>query len=156
MFIKEYSEEAYMDLGDVDDLQNSELLKKNRRLAQFLKDMPQDVQDSFTEEQLKSLQSALRSPNWKKHPLDFRGSIAFFSYHYYYVFIAGRDNRELTRQEIRIKRWSYLVFITLFLTFCSLLGLLVLYLIKSAMGIDLFPDFSLGIWTWFNAKFLQG
>jgi hypothetical protein len=144
-----------MDVNGVDYVRSRELLKKNKRLGKFLKSMPEDVQHSFTEEQLKNLQIALRSPSWKKHPIDFRRSIAFFSYHYYYVFIAGRDNRELTRQEIHIKRWSYLIFITLFLSFSSLLGLLVLYLIKSAMGIDLFPNFSLGIWSWFNTKFLQ-
>jgi hypothetical protein len=31
-----------------------------------------------------------------------------------------------------------------------LLFLLVVYLIKCAMGINLFPHFSLGIWAWFK------
>ncbi|MCG6508060.1 hypothetical protein K6U15_15045, partial [Vibrio parahaemolyticus] len=34
----------------------------------------------------------------------------------------------------------------------ALLGLsfLALYLLKSAMGIDIFPNYSLGIWDWFK------
>ena len=38
-----------------------------------------------------------------------------------------------------------------FLALCTLLGLLALYIAKSAAGIDLFPGFSLGIWGWINA-----
>ena len=37
------------------------------------------------------------------------------------------------------------------ITFACLFGLLLLYLIKSALGIDLIPGFSLGIWGWFKA-----
>jgi len=58
----------------------------------------------------------------------------------------------MSRQEQQIKRISYLLFITAFLSFSTLLGILVLYLIKSAMGIDIFPDFSFGIWSWFQGN----
>jgi len=143
-----------MALDDVAYAKTQQQLKKNNRVSQFLAGMPEDVQESFTQEQLRHLQIALRTPTWKKHPIDLRSSIAFFSYHYYYAFVAGRDMRELSRQEIRIKRWSYLLFISVFLIFCTLLGLLVLYLIKSALGIDLFANFSLGIWTWFQINVL--
>ena len=38
-----------------------------------------------------------------------------------------------------------------------LLVTLSLYLIKSAMGIDVFPHFSFGVWDWFKKVFeLQG
>jgi hypothetical protein len=36
------------------------------------------------------------------------------------------------------------------LTLSLTLGLLVLYLFKSALGINLFAGFSLGIWDWFK------
>ncbi|HBB24465.1 MAG TPA: 3-phosphoshikimate 1-carboxyvinyltransferase, partial [Pseudomonas sp.] len=39
---------------------------------------------------------------------------------------------------------------TLFLLFSALVGLVILYLLKSALGINLFPDFSLGLWDWFK------
>lgn len=38
--------------------------------------------------------------------------------------------------------------------FSVLTGLLLLYLLKSALGIDLVPGFSLGIWGWFKDVFL--
>jgi hypothetical protein len=34
-------------------------------------------------------------------------------------------------------------------------GILVLYLIKSALGIDLIPGFSFGVWGWFQDEFLK-
>ena len=43
----------------------------------------------------------------------------------------------------------------LFITFSVLSGLLILYLIKSALGINLFENFSLGIWSWFKANILN-
>jgi|TARA_R110000851_G_scaffold90253_4_gene197037 hypothetical protein len=43
---------------------------------------------------------------------------------------------------------AMLVFTVIFAS--MLLGLLVLYIIKSALGIDLFPDTSLGIWDQFK------
>ncbi|MCP5076967.1 MAG: 3-phosphoshikimate 1-carboxyvinyltransferase [Psychromonas sp.] len=132
---------------------NREALLNNKPLKKALGKMPEAVQDSFTNEQLEGIKSALEASAWKKHTVDIRSSISFFSYHYYYVFIAGRDQREMSRDEIRFKRLMYLTFFSLFITFSTLLGLLVLYLIKSAMGIDIFPNFSLGIWTWFKGAF---
>lgn len=35
------------------------------------------------------------------------------------------------------------------------LAVLVLYLVKSALGIDLVPGFSLGVWGWFKGAFLS-
>ncbi len=132
---------------------NREALLNNKPLKKALGKMPEAVQDSFTNEQLEGIKSALEASAWKKHAVDIRSSISFFSYHYYCVFIAGRDQREMSRDEIRFKRLMYLTFFSLFITFSTLLGLLVLYLIKSAMGIDIFPNFSLGIWTWFKGAF---
>ena len=124
--------------------------KSDRGLYLFLAKMPKEIQQSFTDEQLVNIKVALKQNKWKKHRIDLRSSIGFFSYHYYYVFIAGRETREMSRQEQQIKRISYLFFITAFLSFSTLLGILVLYLIKSAMGIDIFPNFSFGVWSWFQ------
>ncbi len=133
---------------------NREALLDNKPLKKALSNMPKAVQSSFTNEQLEGIKSALEATTWKKHRVDIRSSISFFSYHYYYVLIAGRDQREMSREEIRFKRLMYLTFFTLFITFSTLLGLLVLYLIKSAMGIDIFPNFSFGVWSWFKGVFL--
>lgn len=37
----------------------------------------------------------------------------------------------------------------------AVLAVLVLYLVKSALGIDLVPGFSLGVWGWFKGAFLS-
>ncbi len=66
--------------------------------------MPEAVQGSFSNEQLEGLKGALEATTLKKHSVDIRSSVSLFSYHYYYVFIAGRDQRELSREEIRFKR----------------------------------------------------
>lgn len=124
-------------------------------IAVFLDKIPLAVRESFDEQQLMALQKAVSETSWKKHPIDFRSSLSFFSYQYYYVFIAGRDQRQMTRQEIRFKRLMLLAFVTLFIIFSTLLGLLVIYLIKSAAGIDIFPNYSFGIWTWFQDTYLN-
>lgn len=53
------------------------------------------------------------------------------------------------RREKQPARWALAGATAVLLTISTLLGLLVLYLLKSAAGIDLFPGFSLGIWGWF-------
>ncbi|MBN8706368.1 MAG: hypothetical protein J0L62_10885 [Bacteroidetes bacterium] len=51
--------------------------------------------------------------------------------------------------KIRLIEWVETLF---FLVFAVLLLLFILYILKSFMGIDLFPDFSLGIWDWLTGK----
>lgn len=130
------------------------LLREDPAIRSLLERMPDSVQHSFTEEQLANLRVALGARSWGKHKIDFRSTISFFSYRYYYVFVAGRNRRELSRSEKRRNLLIQSLLMSGFLTFCSLMGLLLLYLIKSAMGIDLFPNFSLGIWSWFKENIL--
>jgi len=59
----------------------------------------------------------------------------------------------LTRREQEVARLAMALFIAAFITLSGLFGLLVLYLAKSAAGIDLLPGFSLGIWGWFQSVF---
>lgn len=137
------------------NIQTKEQLKAGHRLAKILGLMPENVQNSFTDEQLKNLKVAVTASSRKKHTIDIRSVISLFSYRYYYVIIAGREQREMSRREVRLKRLMYLLFLSLFLTFSALLGILVLYLLKSAIGIDIFPDFSFGVWRWFKMTFLD-
>lgn len=118
--------------------------------------MPKDVAASFSEEQLTHLLTAVGSRSWGKHKIDFRGTfkLPFYRWRFYYVFLAGKNYRELSRKEKNLSIFITTVISTLFLIFSATLGLLVLYLIKSALGIDLFPNFSLGIWDWFKDTFL--
>ncbi|MCP4990414.1 MAG: 3-phosphoshikimate 1-carboxyvinyltransferase [Colwellia sp.] len=115
--------------------------------------MPENVADSFNEEQLTHLFTILGSRSWGKHSIDSRGTfkIPFYRWRFYYVFLMGKNHRDLSRQEKKVSLIGQSLFISIFLLLCAGLGLLVLYLIKSALGIDIFPNFSLGIWSWFKA-----
>jgi len=70
------------------------------------------------------------------------------------VFLAGRNRQVLTDREIRIQRLSMAAFLTVFLLFSAAVGMLVLYLVKSVLGIDLIPGFSFGVWDWFKEEVL--
>jgi len=129
-------------------------LKSETGLRKLLDRMPQDVQDSFTEEQLANIKLAISARTWGSHAIDVRSTIKFFSYRYYYVFVAGRNRRELSSRERKLGLLIQAVALAVFLTFSAVFGILVLYLLKSAAGIDIFPGFSFGVWGWFKGEFL--
>lgn len=126
--------------------------KADPALNSLLERMPPEVAQSFTEEQLSHLHSALGARSWKKHSLDIRSTfpIPFAKSRVYFVLLMGRNRRELTRREKQISAITFALFVATFIGVSTLFGLLVLYLIKSALGINLFKGFSLGIWDWFK------
>ena len=71
------------------------------------------------------------------------------------MFLAGRNRRTLSQREQQIEQMSTSVALFVFLLFSTLLGILVLYLVKSALGIDVIPGFSFGVWGWFKDAYLQ-
>ena len=129
-------------------------LKNETGLRKLLDRMPLEVQDSFTEEQLVNIKIAIGARTWGSHAIDVRSTIKFFRYRYYYVFVAGRNRRELSARERRLGLLIQAAALGMFLTFSALFGILVLYLLKSAAGIDIFPGFSFGVWSWFKGEFL--
>lgn len=133
-------------------LSDPNLIQQDPGIQNLLSRMPKNVADSFSDEQLMHLKTAVGARSWGKHKVDMRGTfpLPFFKSRIYYVFLMGRNHRELTRSEKRISAFTLTIFVTLFVMGSALFGLLVLYLIKSALGINLFADFSLGIWGWFK------
>lgn len=141
------------------DMQLEAQLKDNRAelrrqpaIERLLEKMPDDVTESFSEKQLSHLLVAVAAREWGKHTVDWRGTfkIPFIKKRFYYVMLFGKNSRHLTRREKQIGLWVSTGVISVFLMFATLLGLLVLYLIKSAFGINIFEGFSLGIWSWFK------
>ena len=128
-------------------------IRQDPGLQKLLSRMPADVAASFTEQQLAHLRVALGARQWGKHQLDFRGTLRIFHWRYYYVLVAGRNLRGGQRSQQQLSRLMLAVIISMLLICSAGLGLLVLYLLKSALGIDLFDGFSLGIWSWFKALF---
>ena len=123
-------------------------------ITRLLEKMPNKVASSFNEEQLSHLRNAIGAREWGKHKLDVRGTVKFFKWRYYYVILAGRNRRSLSEKEVRVARVLTASIVATFITFAVLLGLIVIYLIKSALGINLIDGWSLGLWTWFKANVL--
>ncbi len=127
----------------------SDDIRQDPAIQKLLERMPSEVQQSFTEAQLSYLRVALGARQWGKHKLDLRGTLGLGSWRYYYVLVAGRNKRSEHRSHkagLLVKA----VLVSVLLIISTVLGLLLLYLLKSALGIDLFADFSLGIWGWFK------
>lgn len=128
-------------------------LQNDPAIKSLLERMPKNIQTTFTDEQLAHLKIAIGARQWGNHAVDCRGVVKLFKYRYYYVFLAGRNRRELSVKEQKIARFTQGVFLSLAATFTILLTLLVLYLIKSALGIDIFEGYSFGVWGWFKGLF---
>jgi hypothetical protein len=109
---------------------------------------------SFSDEQLVSLKTAFGARTWGIHPVDLRWTIKIWRKRYYFVFVAGVNRRPLSRRQQELARVGMALLMTGVIGFSMLLGLLFLYLLKSAAGIDIDPDSSLGIWDWFKTELL--
>ena len=117
--------------------------------------MPDTMCNDFSDEHLRCLKNAMGAHRGSRHKVDIRGAFGLWNWKYYYVFLLGRERRDLTRREIRMARTAKAVFWFSFLFFSTLLGLVVLYLLKSALGINLLPNYSLGLWGWFKTHVLS-
>ncbi|KJH81782.1 3-phosphoshikimate 1-carboxyvinyltransferase [Pseudomonas sp. KSR10] len=112
--------------------------------------LPEHLRESFSEQQLEGLRSAFATRSWGRHKIDWRGTFSLWSNQYYFVLVGGRNKRNLSRAQRSLSLAAKAGAITLFLMFSVLVGLVVLYLIKSALGINLLPNYSLGLWDWFK------
>jgi len=115
--------------------------------------LPEELRESFTEEQLEALKLAFGTRSWGKHSVDLRGTLKLWHRRYYFVFLAGRNYRQLSRLEQELSLLGKATVLAAILLACGLVGLVLLYLLKSALGIDIFPDYSFGVWTWFKGLF---
>lgn len=126
-------------------------IRQDPTIQKLLSRMPSAVQQSFTEQQLAELRVALGARQWGKHRIDVRGTLSLWRFRYYYVFVAGRNVREQSRHARQLSLLGQALLVSLLLSVCMLAGLLLLYLVKSALGIDLFDGYSFGIWHWFKS-----
>jgi hypothetical protein len=114
--------------------------------------LPEHLRESFSDQQLDGLRSAFATRSWARHKVDLRGTFRLWSNQYYFVFVGGRNKRNLSRGQRSVSLAAKAGAITLFLLFCVMVGLVALYLIKSALGINLLPNYSLGLWDWFKGQ----
>lgn len=128
---------------------------KTSTVNQLLSGMEKSVADSFTEEQRKALQKSITNQDWHQHNIDFRPTLAlpFLPWSFYLVFLVGINRRGLLPAE-RFIAFTMLLFI-IFIIGLLIIGcaFVLIYLLKSLLGIDLFPNESLGIWDQFKSYF---
>lgn len=121
--------------------------------------IPQDVKDTFSEIQTEAIKEAVKSGfSPKRHAIDLRGVIPLFFWKFYFVFHFGRDTRSTTKdtelgRRTGAKLLGNILFIIAALSPIVLILMIILYFLKSAMGINLFPNLSLsdiltGIGNW--------
>lgn len=123
--------------------------KQQRILARFYRSLDKDTLDSLTDEQKKKLENAILDMTLSTtHKIDIRRSFSLFSKRYYWVFLLGRDLRRQPRKESALSRLLISLFIVFALIFIAGSLFITLYLIKSALGIDIFQNFHLGLWGW--------
>ncbi|ABV35949.1 conserved hypothetical protein [Shewanella sediminis HAW-EB3] len=132
--------------------EQSTSVRQDPVIKKLLGKLPDDIADSYSEKQLQGLRVALGDRTWGKHFIDRRGTFAitFVRWRFYYVFLLGKNRRAYTRREKHASLLMFMGLILLFLCISVLLGLLTLYLLKSALGIDLLEGTSLGAWDWFK------
>ncbi|MCL1145429.1 hypothetical protein AB4298_18520 [Shewanella sp. 10N.261.52.F9] len=128
-------------------------LRDDTRVNNALGNMPKHCANSFSEPQLVYMRLALINNKWQRHFIDNRGSfyIPFIGWRFFYVVLIGRNKRAYSRKEKQLTLALFTLCVVGFVLISLLLGLLLLYLLKSALGIDLFEDSSLGIWDWFKS-----
>jgi hypothetical protein len=109
-----------------------------------------NILESLSDEQLATIEDAINTCQLReKHAFDLRGKINLFFMKYYFVFLIGRDRRAFVEdiEAERIRKVSlignlvYFIFIIFAIFFSTAVGL---YLIKTLLGIDLFPGVHMG------------
>jgi hypothetical protein len=128
-------------------------IRKDKNITSLLERMPDDeIKNSFTNEQLENLKIAVGARDWKTHAVDIRFTIPLFNKRFYVVFIAGKSIRS-SRLQRAIIRKTEAIFISIFFFSMFLITAFILYLIKSAIGINIFSGYSFGVWDWFKGLF---
>jgi hypothetical protein len=118
-------------------------------LERFYEALDGKTDTELTSEQRVAVEQAVLSITASSmHWIDVRKSFPFLHRRYYFVFLFGLDHRKRPRQESTLVCMLLTALILFTGLFCTFAALLTLYMIKSALGIDIFPHFHLGIWDW--------
>jgi hypothetical protein len=125
-------------------------IRRDPTIQTMLAKMPAAVAERFDDEQLQHLRLVLGARQWGKHQIDIRGTFSLWHFRYYLVFVAGR-NRRYGQRSGRFNRLLLALLLSILLTGVLVVLLVMLYVIKSALGIDLLPDYSLGLWHWLRS-----
>jgi len=113
-------------------------------IQKFLSRIPEATATSFSEEQLTAVKMAFGGRAWGAHAIDIRRSLPFFGLRFYLVWLMGWEHRNperiaALRQNHPLFRLGNAIGMVVFfgVLLLALLGLL--YALKTALGIDVFP-----------------
>lgn len=127
-------------------------------LERFFSRIPREMAESFTDDQLFAVKQAFADQSARDHSIDIRLSLPLLFQRYYVVLICGPERRDRARRRRdraahQLARRTNVVFMTTLLLFSALSLLGMIYILKSALGIDLVPNTSLGFWTSVREQF---
>ena len=137
--------------SDITSVNNTVNNVEDEFVNNFLSELPQGLRESYSDAQLEGIKKVFEKKEWALHPMDVRTSVGFWRWRFYFVFLAGRDRRKLSARRYRFLRATVISFMLFYVISSTLLGILALYLLKSALGYDIFSGFSFGVWGWFKA-----
>jgi len=128
-------------------------IREDPDIMSLISRLPVETASVLTDSQLSHIKVAIGSGKYRKHKVDIRGTfpVPFYPSRIYFVLLMGRNVRSLSRQEKSIAVASMLLLTVLFLMFSSALGLVIVYVLKSALGINLLEGYSLGLWDWIKS-----
>mgnify|MGYP000703968733 CR=1 FL=1 len=122
-------------------------IKSNQHSAPFThhvyESIDSDIKTTFSPKQVRAIKAAISANKpYQKHPFDLRGIIPLFFLRLYFVILIGRDKRQPTRDNEAKRRQSAVlgsVLLSVYILTCMLLpiGFLMLYVLKTLLGIDL-------------------
>lgn len=131
-------------------LNEFEQLKIDPYTHAVLQKLGVDTLNSFTEEQREKLIESISACRpLQKHPVDLRGVVSFFFVRFYFVVLVGRDRRKKTKLEEVSRRKktgiaggiiSGILVITLVTIILLVVFFILAYGLKSALGINIFPE----------------
>lgn len=122
-------------------------------IKNLLQRMEPHIAHSFSLEQLHALSRVVGLRNGRLHSVDARTTVKlpFLPWTFYLVFLAGKNRRSLSNSEKSAATGMLLLLITCFCMLFTVAVMLVLYLLKSWLGINLFENFSLGLIAWVDS-----
>jgi hypothetical protein len=123
-------------------------LRDDPLVRSLLARLPAQSRDSFDDDQLRALKVALSGQPLGDHAVDLRWTWEFWRRHYYFMFLSGSTESTASQRGDALSNFTrYLAITGLFATLLVFF-VVALYLLKSALGIDLLPDYSFGVWDW--------
>ena len=129
--------------------------RSDKVIKQFYHTLDSDIAETLNDEQKRAIEHAVKSMGLvARHSIDIRETVPWFGKRFYFVFLCGRDHRKQVRERSKLVHFVLTLLILIGVVSISLLAMLALYLIKSALGIDIFKGFSFGIWDWFKGLLL--